>query len=97
MTIIWYFIPFLYLFAAAIKLRGEAGVPGFRMPGGSRAVAVLGVVGLADDDRFDRACRSSRPRTTRTSCSPSSKVVGLTLVMVGAGRIVYAGGSGTKA
>ena len=24
MTIIWYFIPFLLLFAAAIKLRGEA-------------------------------------------------------------------------
>ena len=36
MTIIWYFIPFLYLFSAAIKLRGEAKIPGFRIPGRQR-------------------------------------------------------------
>ena len=88
MMIIWYFIPFLYLFAAAIKLRGEARIPGLRIPGGSAGVAVLGVVGLL---------------TTSTSIVVSLfpaendpnklfavvKVVGLTVVMIAAGVIVY--------
>jgi glutamate:GABA antiporter len=96
MTIIWYFIPFLYLFTAAIKLRGEARVPGFRVPGGSRAVAVLGVVGLL-----------TTTASIVLSLFPAEddpnkllavlKVVGLTLVMVGAGVIVYARGKRTKA
>ena len=88
MMIIWYFIPFLYLFAAAIKLRGEARIPGLRIPGGSAGVAVLGVVGHL---------------TTSTSIVVSLfpaendpnklfavvKVVGLTVVMIAAGVIVY--------
>jgi glutamate:GABA antiporter len=91
MTIIWYFIPFLYLFSAAIKLRGEARVPGFRIPGGSRGVALLGAVGLlttvasivlslfpAEDD----------PNKVLAVV----KVLGLTLAMVGLGIAVYARG-----
>lgn len=88
MTIIWYFIPFLYLFAAAIKLRGEAKVPGFKIPAGSTGVAVLGVVGLL-----------TTSASIGLSLFPAEddpnkllavvKVVGLTLVMVGVGVIVY--------
>jgi amino acid transporter len=88
MTIIWYFIPFLYLFAAAIKLRGEARVPGFRIPGGSPAVAVLGVVGLLT------TLGSIGLSLVPAEDNPNQllalvKVVGLTLAMVGAGVWVY--------
>ena len=94
MTIIWYFIPFLYLFAAAIKLRGEAKVPGFRIPGGSLGVALLGAAGLlttiasiglalfpADEDP--------------NKLLAVVKVVGLTVVMLGVGVAVYAKGRRT--
>jgi glutamate:GABA antiporter len=91
MTIIWYFIPFLYLFTAAIKLRAEVRVPGFRVPGGSGAVAVLGVVGLL-----------TTTASIVLSLFPAEddpnkllavvKVLGLTLVMVGLGVAVYVRG-----
>ena len=73
MTIIWYFIPFLYLFAAAIKLRAEARVPGFRIPGGSRGVAVLGVGGTRDDASPRSPSRSFRRTRSRTRSSPSRR------------------------
>jgi glutamate:GABA antiporter len=96
MTIIWYFIPFLYLFTAAIKLRAEARVPGFRVPGGSRAVAVLGVVGLVTT--IASIVLSLFPaEDDPNKLLAVLKVVGLTLVMVGAGVIVYARGKRTRA
>lgn len=88
MTIIWYFIPFLFLFAAAIKLRGEARVPGFHIPGGARAVALLGVVGLFTTigsivlALFPAADTPNKPFAV-------AKVTGLTLLMLGAGVAVY--------
>jgi len=96
MTIIWYFIPFLYLFPAAIKLRGEARVPGFRIPGGSTAIAILGVVGLLttlgsiglslvpSDDNPDKVLAVV-------------KVVGFTLAMVVGGVLVYWKGKRARA
>jgi len=91
MTIIWYFIPFLYLFAAAIKLRGEARVAGFRIPGGSPAVAILGVLG------FLTTLGSIGLSLVPAEDNPSPalaivKVLGLTLVMVGLGVVVYVRG-----
>jgi glutamate:GABA antiporter len=88
MTIIWYFIPFLFLFAAAIKLRGEASRPGLRIPGGRRAVAVLGVVGLlttAASIVLSLFPSANEPRPALAV----AKVVGLTAVMLGAGMAVY--------
>jgi amino acid transporter len=89
MTIIWYFIPFLYLFAAAIKLRGEARVSGFRIPGASRAVAILGILG------FLTTLGSIGLSLVPAEDNPSPtlavvKVLGLTVVMVGLGVAVYA-------
>lgn len=88
MTIIWYFIPFLYLFSAAIKLRGEAKVPGFRIPGGSAGVAVLGVAGLLT------TIASITLSLFPAEDDPNKlfavvKVVGLTVVMVAVGVVVY--------
>ena len=88
MTIIWYFIPFLYLFSAAIKLRAEARFPGFRIPGGSAGVAVLGVVGLLT------TIASIGLSLFPAEDDPNKlfaviKVVGLTVVMLGAGVVVY--------
>jgi len=88
MTIIWYFIPFLFLFAAAIKLRGEAQSPGFRIPGGRRMVAALGALGF-----FTTAASivlalfpsENEPHPTLAVV----KVVGLTVVMLAAGVAVY--------
>jgi amino acid transporter len=88
MTIIWYFIPFLYLFAAAIKLRGEAKVPGFRIPGGSTGVAVLGVAGLLTT--IASIALSLFPaEDDPNKLFAVVKVVGLTVVMVGVGVVVY--------
>ncbi|HTY43229.1 MAG TPA: APC family permease [Thermoanaerobaculia bacterium] len=91
MTIIWYFIPFLYLFAAAIKLRGEARVPGFRIPGGSAGVAILGVVGLVTT--LGSIFLSLVPAEDNPSPALAVvKVLGLTIVMVTLGVVVYARG-----
>ena len=88
MTIIWYFIPFLFLFPAAIKLRGELNRPGFRVPGGRTGVAVFGAVGVV-----------TTVASIVLSLYPSGneahplravvKVVGLTIVMLAAGVGVY--------
>ncbi len=89
MTIIWYFIPFLYLFAAAIKLRGEAAIPGFRIPGGRRAVAVLGVLGLFTTlASIGLSLVPAEDNPNRLLAL--AKVVGFTAVMIGTGVWVYA-------
>ena len=88
MTIIWYFIPFLFLFPAAIKLRGELNLPGFRVPGGRAGVAVFGVVGLVTT--IASIVLSLYP--SENEAHPSwaiVKVVGLTVVMLAAGVGVY--------
>jgi glutamate:GABA antiporter len=91
MTIIWYFIPFLYLFSAAIKLRGEARVPGFRIPGGSTGIAILGVVGLVTT--LGSIFLSLVPADDNPNPALAVvKVLGLTIVMVGLGVAVYVRG-----
>ena len=88
MTIIWYFIPFLYLFAAAIKLRAEAKVPGFWIPGGSRAVALLGVLGLLTTIASIVLALFPAEEDPNKALAVV-KVVGLTLVMLAAGVAGY--------
>jgi len=47
MGVITYFIPYLYLFAAMIKLQGEPAGPGvIRVPGGQMVAKLVAVVGL---------------------------------------------------
>jgi len=92
MGIIANFIPFLYMFAAMIRLQRTPAAPGvIRVPGGS-AVAI----GLAALGFFTTAV------SIVLACVPPSdepnqmlavvKVVGASLVLVGAGVAVYAAG-----
>ena len=88
MTIIWYFIPFLFLFAAAIKLRGEAQRPGFRIPGGRRMVAVLGALGFFTTVASIVLALFPSEAETHPGLAVV-KVVGLTVAMLAAGVAVY--------
>jgi glutamate:GABA antiporter len=88
MTIIWYFIPFLFLFAAAIKLRAEAAGPGFHVPGGRAAIAALGGLGLfttAASIALSLLPSENEPHPAWAV----AKVVGLTAVVLGVGVAVY--------
>jgi amino acid transporter len=47
MSVITYFIPFLYLFAAMLKLQSEPAGPGvIRVPGGKPVAKLVAIVGL---------------------------------------------------
>jgi hypothetical protein len=88
MTIIWYFIPFLFLFPAAIKLRGELSLPGFRVPGGRAGVVVFGVLGMITT--LASIVLSLYPSDNEAHPGWAIfKVVGLTVVMLAAGVGVY--------
>ncbi len=92
MTIIWYFIPFLFLFTAAIKLRGELTLPGFRVPGGRIGVAVFGLLGLVTT--LASIGLSLFPSENETHPGWAViKVVGLTVAMLAIGVGVYARGA----
>ena len=91
MTIIWYFIPFLFLFAAAIKLRGEVTLPGFRVPGGRAGVAVFGALGLVTTGASIVLSLFPSDNEAHPTWAVV-KIVGLTVVMLAAGVAVYAKG-----
>jgi len=92
MSVITYFIPFLFMFAALIRVQGIPAAPGvIRVPGGRPAAVTLGSLGL----------------TTTTlaiilACVPSAddpdpplavvKIIGLSLVMMLAGVALYVAG-----
>ena len=89
MAIICYFLPYLFLFAAMIRLQGEpAGPEVRRVPGGKPVAIALASIGLA-----------STTLTIFLSVFPGDdephkvmavvKVVGGTAVMVGAGIILF--------
>ncbi|HKV40869.1 MAG TPA: APC family permease, partial [Blastocatellia bacterium] len=92
MGVIAYFIPFLYMFAAMIRLQGEPAAPGvIRVPGGKPAAMALAAVGFlttalsillalipADDEPNKRLA--------------VAKIVGLTLLLVAIGQVMYMAG-----
>jgi len=96
MSIIAYFLPYLLLFAAMIRLQSRpAGPEVRRVPGGKPVALALGVIGLA-----------STGLTILLSVVPAAdevnkplavaKIIGGTLLLVGAGVAVFIG-SGLKA
>ena len=91
------FIPFVFLFAAAIKLQGEPGRPvGLRVPGGRLTITVLALVGMVTT-LVSMALTLLPPPGESDKLLGVGKVVGLTLALLLAGAVVYARGRGRTA
>jgi amino acid transporter len=88
MTIIWYFIPYLFLFAAAIRLRAEATGAGFRIPGGPVAVAAFAWIGMATTAATIALSFLPSENETRPVLA-AFKIVGATAAMLAIGVTVY--------
>jgi len=90
MGIIAYFIPFLFMFAAMIKLQREPAGPGvMRVPGGTPVAIALAVLGMATTAvSIVLACIP--PDEEPHKLLAAGKVVGSSLFLVGIGVIVYA-------
>jgi amino acid transporter len=89
MGIIAYFIPFLFMFAAMIKLQREPAGPGvMRVPGGTPVAIALAVLGMATTAvSIVLACVP--PDEEPHKLLAAGKVVGSSLFLVGIGVIVY--------
>ncbi len=89
MGVITYFIPFLYMFAAMVKLQGEpAGPEVFRVPGGAPAAKLLAALGFAMTcAAMVLACVPSDDDPNKTLAV--IKIVGGSAVLVAAGAVIY--------
>jgi amino acid transporter len=89
MSIITYFIPFLFLFASMIRLqRGPAAEGVIRIPGGRRAAVLLASVGLLTT-LLTIVLSVVPPDEEPHKRMAVVKVIGSTLFLVGAGVVVY--------
>lgn len=92
MTFLVTFIPFVFLFAAAIKLHVEPPPPGtLRVPGGRVTVLVLATVGLVTTIGSMALAAVPSPEDPNPSLAVA-KVLGLTVVLLAIGVGVYRGG-----
>ena len=89
MSIIAYFIPFLFMFAAMIKLQREpAGPEVIRVPGGRRGRPRLGVMGFAvSAAAIVLACVPADDEPNKTLAVV--KIVGASVALVAIGAIIY--------
>ena len=89
MSVITYFIPYLFLFAAMIRLQREpAGPDVIRVSGGKRVAIGLAVIGLVST--VTTICLSVIPADDEPN-KPLAvfKTVGMTALLIAAGIIVY--------
>jgi amino acid transporter len=88
-TVIITLLPFLFLFACALKLSGEVGSPhGIRIPGGAATVCVAALIGLATTAVaivFAGFPADDDPNKTLAVV----KVVGLSVLVLAAGLAIY--------
>ncbi|MGB6194143.1 MAG: APC family permease [Terracidiphilus sp.] len=89
MAVIAYFVPYVFLFAAMIKLQGRpAGPEVRRVPGGRRGAIALASVGLVST--LLTIVLSTIPTGEETNKTLAVvKVVGGTAVLIGAGVLVF--------
>jgi amino acid transporter len=89
MGIIAYFIPYLFVFASLIALQSEAAGPDVvRIPGGKSAAIVLASVGLASTS-LAIVLAVLPPADEPNKTLAVAKIIGLTVVLLGAGTIIY--------
>jgi amino acid transporter len=90
MGVITYFIPYLYVFAAMIKLQREpAGPEVIRVPGGKPVAYLISVVGFATTSGAI-ALSLLPPPDEPNKALAVLKIVGLTGAMLGVGVVIYA-------
>src|SRR5205823_6438305 len=89
MSIIAYFIPFMFLFAAMIRLQREPAAPDvIRVPGGPRVAIALATVGfLTTAISIVLACVPGADEPNKALAV--GKIVGSTLLLVAIGILVY--------
>jgi glutamate:GABA antiporter len=89
MSIISYFIPYLFMFASMIRLQSEPGGPGiFQVPGGRPVATALAGLGFATT-LISIALALIPADDEPNKMLAVVKVAGLTLVLVAAGTLVY--------
>jgi len=97
MSVITYFIPYLFLFASMIRVQGRpAGPDVIRVPGGRRVAILLAVLGLITTSIT--ICLSVLPSDDEPN-KPLAviKVVGMTFVLLAAGIVIYSLGKRRQA
>jgi amino acid transporter len=92
MTVIAYFIPYLYLFAAMIKLQSEpAGPEVLRVPGGKPVAKLIAMVGLITTSLTILLSLAPQPDEPNKPLAVF-KVVGLSAVLIMLGAWIYFSG-----
>jgi len=96
MSIISYFIPFLYMFAALIRAQREpAGADVMRVPGGKPVAILFGAVGfITTAVAIVLACVPAADEPNKELAVV--KIVGLSAALIAIGAIVYLVGSRRK-
>lgn len=90
--VIFYFIPYLYLFAAMIKLQREpAGADVIRVPGGKRVAIVVALVGFATTAATIALSLAPQPDEANKPLA-LLKIVGGTAVLLLIGAWIYVAG-----
>ncbi len=89
MSVITYFIPFLYMFGAMAKLQNEPAAPGvFRVPGGAPVARLLAAIGFVVTlAAIVLACVPADDDPNKLLAV--IKIVGGSAVLVGAGAFIY--------
>src|SRR5262245_50568662 len=96
MSIISYFVPFLFMFAALVRVQNEsAGADVMRVPGGRPVAILCGAVGfLTTAVAIVLACVPSSDEPNKELAV--AKIVGLSVALLAVGAIVYLVGSRRK-
>jgi glutamate:GABA antiporter len=92
LTVVVTFVPFVLLFAAAVKLSAVSGAgETLRLPGGAPAVVVFALLGLATT-LVSILLSLIPPESEPNKPLAVAKVLGTTVLVLGAGVLVYARG-----
>jgi len=94
-TVVITFIPFLALFASAIKLQAGAAPATVRIPGGRATIAIAATLGLLTT-AASIALAIFPPADEPNKALAVVKIIGLTVLMVGSGMAFYRFGGRAK-